>query len=379
LAVLLGRLLPALGKLPSDPGYDFVAEVEKYGLRSFAQASEKYIQVAPRLAAWVALWFPMADRAIVLQMLSVFLLVLLAVLIAWSIEVQTESRLLGTICGVGFITIPAASESTIGNAGSLKWPLLAGLGVIAVCPRFIGRFVRFTSLFTFFVGVSSPMFVVAVLPIVWFAISDRSQVRKLRPILLAISAGFLIQGYAWIAKNRQVKIYGESGQQSPWPGMGVFWYLVWLGPTVVGIAVICSTVFARRRQAVTQFDLYQSAFWLATIAIALSWLVWISAGIKDSAAVATQSLAWVAALLIAYTWLTESKRHQLFRLVGGITCLMFALFAVKWFSVSQYLSGGPTWSSEVRQAALECKSGTTDQVEIQLNLAIVELPCSTLR
>jgi hypothetical protein len=353
--------------------------VETDGFTSFFQASEKYIQIAPRMLAWVALQFTISDQAVVLQFLAVATVALLGVLIAWSIEVQTESRLLGIMCGVAFVTIPAASESTVGNAGSLKWPLLTALGVVAVCPQFFSRHVRFTSLFTIFVGLSSPMFVVAVLPIIWFVAVNRLHVRALRPVLLAIAVGVLVQGLAWLAKNRQVKIYGDSVQQSPWAGMGVFWYLVWLGPTVVAIAVIGMVMVTRKRLTRKWLDMNRAAFWLASIALTLSWLVWLSAGIKDSAAVATQSLAWIAALLVSYSWVTDSKRYLLLRLVGGITCAIMALFAMKWFIVSPYLSGGPTWSSEVGRATELCMSGTVVDVELNLNLATVNLPCSKLR
>ena len=376
---MFARLAPAFGRLPSDPGYDFLTNVEEFGLRSFVQASEKYIQIAPRVVAWIALQFPVAQQAAVLQIIAVVVLALLGTLISWAIETQTQSRLLGGLLALVFLTIPAASESTLGNAGSLKWPLLAALGIVAVCPQFFMKFVRFTAFFTLFVAISSPMVLVALLPIIWFAGTNRTIVRSLAPILFAGVLGLGTQFVAWLLKNRQIKIYGDSIQQTPWPGMGVFWYLVWIGPLVAALSAIVALRVVLRRTSWKGVDLQPAIMWLAMMSIILSVLVHLSAGIKDSAAVATQTFAWSAVVLFTLPLLSTRDSNRFMRALGGLSLAFITLFSLKWFGASQYLSGGPTWKSEVEQAKRDCVVSTEGQAKLQLNLAVVELPCSKLR
>jgi hypothetical protein len=369
----------ALGNLPSDPGYDFLADVDEFGFRSFFLLSEKYVQVAPRLVAWGALQFPIEHRALILQVLAVAIIAVLGAVVSWAIEIQTNSRLIGGLLGLVFLTIPAARESTLGNAGSLKWPLLAALGLVAVCPKFYLKFMWFTALFTAFVGLSSPMFVVALLPILWFAGTHRASIRQLQPTLFAGSLGFVIQGFAWLLKNRQVKIYGDSIQQTPWPGMGVFWYLVWVGPTIAAVAVIVTVSVLGRHLTWRGSDIRIATLWLSGISIILSILVHLSAGIKDSAAVATQTLSWSAVVLVSTSLLSTRTINWWLRFAAGLALALIVILSAKWFKASPYLAGGPTWSSEVKRAAQECRSSMVDDAQIQLNLAVVEISCEELR
>ena len=115
------------------------------------------------------------------------------------------------------------------------------------------------------------------------------------------------------------------------------------------------------------------------MAIILSWLVWLSAGIKDSAAVATQSLAWIAVVVMSHHLLSAQPVRLVVRLAIGFGYLMIGLFAVKWFFVSPYLSGGPTWNSEIQRATEVCRSEGIEEVELQLSLATVEFPCAKIR
>ena len=356
-----------------------MSNVHEFGLRSFVQASEKYVQVVPRLVAWIALRFPFEQRALVLQVMAVAIVAVLGAVIAWAIEVQTESRLLGVLIGLVFLTIPAASESTLGNAGSFKWPLLATLGIVAVCPKFYTKYMWFTALLTAFVGLSSPMFVVALLPVLWIVATHRASLRQVRSILFAGGLGFVIQGFAWMLKNRQVKIYGDSIQQTPWPGMGVFWYLAWIGPTIVAVVVITSVFIFRRHLTWPGSDIRSATLWLSGVSIILSLLVHISAGIKDSAAVATQTLSWSAVVLFSTSLLSTRNLNLFLRVVASLSLALLVLFSARWFGASSYLAGGPTWRSEANRAAQDCESTTVDEVRIQLNLAVVEISCAKLR
>lgn len=376
--ILFARVYPAFGKLPSDPGYDFVAEMKLRGLEAFIAASEKYIQVAPRLVASVALLFPIEFQAIVLQLIQLGVLAGIGTLIAWALKEQYESSNLAAIAAFLFVTIPSASESTIGNAGSLKWPLLVLVAILGIANRFTDQHVRLSSVVFLLVTLSSPMAAVAFVSYLWRFGSQRALRRHRLPLVIAMLFGLMCQVIAWFVRNRGVRIYGDAGQMWPWPGMGVFWYLVWLGPLVLGVCVGVSALAARSHLPSKNRELLCGGCWLSAEAVVLSGLVWVSAGIKDSAAVATQSMAWIGAALVAFSLLVNANTRLMFRILSVLALVAMSTLAAKWFQASEYLTGGATWKESIARARKVCASQTTDHVQVELHLATVEMSCLEL-
>ena len=54
-----GRIVSSYNKLASDPSYDFVEEINRLGIRSFISGTEGYIQIGPRIIAYIAHYFPL--------------------------------------------------------------------------------------------------------------------------------------------------------------------------------------------------------------------------------------------------------------------------------------------------------------------------------
>lgn len=377
-AVLVARSYPALGKLPSDPGYDFVTEMKSRGLAAFVAASEKYLQIAPRIFASVVLLFPIELHAVILQLLQLLTMAGIGTLIFFALKAEFDSTALAATSAIVFVTIPSASESTIGNAGSLKWPLLVLIAVLGVTTQFVDRYIRLCAAVFLIVTLSSPLAAITFPPVLWHYWSQHDLRTHRRILIYAMLLGSGTQVVAWLVRNRNIRIYGDAGQMWPWPGMGVYWYLIWLGPLVVGVCVGICAAMSRSRLATEDRVVLAAGCWLAVEAVALSGLVWVSAGIKDSAAVATQSMAWIAAVLAAYSFLASTRTRLLIRTLSVSAFLLMAILAIKWFPASNYLSGGETWANSIARARNECSAQGRQQAEIKLHLATVEISCLDL-
>jgi hypothetical protein len=128
--ILATRSYPSVGRLPADPGYDYVLDGSEQGLSALT-LGDPYFHVGARLLALVTSWFPLAYQAVVLSILVHIVWSICAVVIANVITMETRKRWLGYLAGCFLVAAPHASESGLGNVGNVKWPLLAALLVVS--------------------------------------------------------------------------------------------------------------------------------------------------------------------------------------------------------------------------------------------------------
>ena len=368
-----GRIVSSFGKFPSDPGYDFLLIVEKDGLKSLFSGSEGYIQIGPRLLAMFARLFPIEQQAVVLSASVTIVVIMIALLIFQAVFTQFGKTFLAVIAGLAFLVVPAAAESTVGNYGSIKWPLVVGLAVVIACQKFVEANVLFTVALVIFVGLCSPLAIAVSLPLLGYALPKFGQVDKSLKYLLAAAVGVtLVQFLYWYSSGAGAQIYGGSVPYKPWAGMGLFWYSIWLTPPLFGLLVLI--IFLVLKFA-TKASVDSTAIWLALSAMGIFAATYMSTGIKDSTAVAGQSLAWISVIITMFVVIPTIPFH--FVRIGTTVALsmFFVVSSVKWYSASWYLVDGKKWSVLIEQARTDCADENAQTAKLQLLLAETELDC----
>ena len=368
-----GRIVSSFGKFASDPGYDFLLIVEKDGLKSLFSGSEGYIQIGPRLLAMFARLFPIEQQAVVLSASVTIVVIMIALLIFQAVFTQFGKTFLAVIAGLAFLVVPAAAESTVGNYGSIKWPLVVGLAVVLACRKFVEANVLFTVSLVIFVGLCSPLAIAVSLPLLGYALPKFGQVDKSLKYLLAAAVGVtLVQFLYWYSSGAGAQIYGGSVPYKPWAGMGLFWYSIWLTPPLFGLLVLI--IFLVLKFA-TKASVDSTAIWLALSAMGIFAATYMSTGIKDSTAVAGQSLAWISVIITMFVVMPTIPFH--FVRIGTTVALsmFFVVSSVKWYSASWYLVDGKKWSVLIEQARTDCADENAQTAKLQLLLAETELDC----
>jgi len=309
-------------------------------------------------------------QAIVASVLMQFVFVIVAVLIVLIVRLETNQNLLGLIAGLIVVLVPSASESTVGNLGSVKWPLTVALAVLCASDAFAQQHKAISVALGLIVGLSQPYALLFVIP----GLISKAIGRDLRLISRVegtVLITFAIQFIVWKFSGVTLQKYGEP-TYGPWAGMGIFWYSTWLTPALTGIAVLFFAILLKvkfRTRTIFEVRLSVSALLIAVIA-------YIQFGIKDSVAVVPQILSWIALVLI----IRRSKPilKTFFLPVLIVVSVMMVGSSIKWFSSGWFLSSGPTWSSEINRGARECLAGKINIVKIHQFMGDTDIRCEQL-
>ena len=374
--IAFGRIINSFNKLASDPSYDFVDEIYRLGLKSFVSGSEGYIQIGPRFIAYIAHLFPVQNQATVLSVLTTLIFALLAFAIDRAISMQTNSRMLGFLCGLCLIVVPAAAESTTGNHGSVKWSIVVATSVVFSSSKFVARYSRLSIGLAALAILCSPLAILALSPlyIQLFQLRLRAPKHVVTTSIIGIALTS-IQFLYWLFSGRGAQIYGGDIQYRPWDGMGQFWWSIILTPPIF---IIGSLVFVSLAWKALKGFPVQHIFFLGLSASLITVSSYITTGIKDSTAVAWQSLSWILSLLVLYAVFSKVGIKTLNVIMILAAAIFFGRSIEKWYSASWYLSDAQVWSSLVQEASINCEQSGAKSVSIELLLSTVEMPCNRL-
>ncbi|TSA53829.1 MAG: hypothetical protein D4R44_02885 [Actinobacteria bacterium] len=221
--VVVGRIRHTFTQLPADPGLDRIREVRLDGFKALWSTSLGYLDVSARTPPLLACVFKLRDQAVVLSGITAIITVLLAIVIFVAVLTETDSMLGGLLCSVLFAAVPSAALSTVGNHGSLKWPLFATLGVVLCSPQTMKAWPRATIALAVFVGLSNPF---AILSGLGMFASQRTDLRNIltqqKLVWIALLCTTAIQIFVWKASGNGAHLYGSAGVYRAWPGMGCF-------------------------------------------------------------------------------------------------------------------------------------------------------------
>jgi hypothetical protein len=341
------RTKDGLGRLPSDPGYDYFIAARQRGWQSI-WSPDPFPQVISRFVAWCAAQFSFPQHALIAGILTNAFWVVSAMAIGYVVLRQWKSVLLAVSAGTLLILSPVAQESALLNHGNLKWPLLSVAIVALSCPTFIRSYAGPTAGLLVFAGLSQPVIFVAAIPVLITVLFDRN--RSLRTAVISLSAVVVGVAYQVVVTglDRSTTGHGASRILHPWPGMGVFWWFGLIGPLVVSLAAIALSL----RGTVAGDEAHISIFALATSSIALSVSTYLLGGIADRYFVAPMFLSSLGAMFVMWNmWTSGNKWLQAIVLLGIISMMLPSLH---WFSASSWLISGPLWSDEAERAREHC-------------------------
>jgi hypothetical protein len=157
--------------------------------------------------------------------------------------------------------------------------------------------------------------------------------------------------------------------------MGQFWWSLLLTPPIFIGGSILLIIFAKLLYPKINSEL---VIFLAISAALISISSFVTTGIKDSTAVAWQSLSWILVVLTLHE-VTPRLKPKVFGYVAiALTSAFFIRSIEKWYSASWYLTDGQEWSQLVDESKLQCDINNSDTENIKLLLSTVEINCNDL-
>ena len=354
LAILLARSTPSIGRLPADPGYDYILGGSEQGLRALV-LGDPYFHFVARLIALVVSWFPLAHQVLTLSILVHFVWTACAVIITAVVTRESQHKWLGYFSGLLLVTAPHASESALGNVGNLKWPMITALIVACCSPTSIQRHPTLISVLAVLTGLTNPLTILCSIPLGLEALRRR-QFPRAQLMLTGMIVGTLAIQVAKVGISSATS--GQSAKvTSPWGGMGLFWWSGLVGPIVISATCII-ILLVRQRVSTTPFFALQLAFVAGTLAI----VSYRMGGIADRYFIAPMTLALMATLLIQHQLFVKTPLLQ--RAGWAVTVVVLLVPTLKWFTSGPYLMTPPLWKSEIARAVTFCKQNRLSEIEI---------------
>ncbi len=368
-ALALLRIRQSFDRMAPDPGFWFLQQVHDENIFHIFSNQDGFLHVAPRLCYEVVSLFPIEMQALAGSVGMQLIFGSVATLVFFVLRIETQSFFLSLLGSLIVVTVPAAGESTVGNLGSVKWPLTILLVFVLSSQTTMQRYMKLSIVCAILVGLSQPYSVLIILPVIFkrfFSKNARSLSKAEWCILLTTA----LQIINWIVSGVALQKYGAPTYFA-WSGMGIFWYSVWLMPTLTGLSVLLLSYVNQKLDGGN----FLFEVRLALSAVLLAVVSYLQLGIKDSSAVAPQAVSLVALFLSVHRigdWVGSNAR----RLLTGFFLVLVMVASLKWFNASWYLTSGPTWSSEIERTRSICLQDGVDIVTIKQFMGDTTLDCS---
>jgi hypothetical protein len=372
--LICARTRISMLRFPADPGYDLVRQaLTMPGIQIFSTHDWPYFYVIPRMVIEIVALFPLPFHGVVLALFINFVWVLCAIVVCGSITSNVNQKFYGAVAGTLVILNPMAMESSLGSYGNVKWPLTIAITCWFTSPRLINKYFRLLVLLTFLIGMSTPMLVFCISPILLLA--KTNQISKCRTMLILLTVAITTFCQLKIAGGIENAAKGWGDRRVfKLNGLGIFWLFGQLGPVLISLFLIAVLAALGKKQRNDLVKIYG----LIVTTLCLSASSFYLGGVADRYFVAPFGLATIA-LIQLYAVLNPKISTNIAKLKAIV--LIFFLFtpSVKWFNAGWYLTTGPTWQSEAQRAQIECEQ--LDLVSTILEISAkgtTELECEVL-
>ena len=369
-SLITWRSWDALGRLPSDPGFDYFADAWTRGPVAIL-GLDPYLHFCSRIIAYVVSFLPLDAQTLVTGHLVNLIWVGCAAGIAVIVTRESGSTIVGGVAALALVLNPAARESALANVGNVKWPLTVLAVACCASLSILRRRRWWVAVLLLILGISHPLAVFVVIPlllnVVWNRRVERSTL--LLPLSIAVST-FLVQ-VVIVGWDRSTGGHGSSRFLRPWPGMGGFWWFGWVSPAIVALVAIVLSV-RRARHGERHMQL---AITFSVTALFLGVASYVLGGIADRYFIAPMVLGWVAAALIMHTYWRSG--HVALKALVILGAVAFALPAARWFPAGGWLTSGPLWSNEVTAVRSTCLADPNAIVQIGVSpSSAADVPCA---
>ena len=344
-AIVLLRSRQGLDRIPTDPNYDYFLSEKQFF--DFLFRTSPYLHFDNPLVSSVAGIFPIHLHALAANLISHVILALCAVGIFLALKRLNLRVWVGGLGGLVLVLSPWAAQSTLGNYGNTRWPIITtSLIVIAseIARKQPGQWRIFIA--AVLAAIANPIAIVITIPVAVSILIRRSLSGRIAGLVAAPPIAVL--GFNFVLTNGS----GHSARvERLWDGAGLFWSTGLFLPTLIAlVGIVILSLCKSERNDINIFGL---SIFCGSIAIAL--LSYRLGGIADRYFVAPAALAGIGMVVVLF----EAKlRWILFRVAAlGAVVLLVLIPSVKWFAIFPFLTSGPTWSQQVDDARRRCAAG----------------------
>ena len=352
-ALIVGsRGAAGIDRIPNDPGYEYVLGRFREGLR--IGEVKPYLYVDQALAASVASRFPIMFHALVLNIISHAVWVVAAFFIFHALKRLSLPDVVAACGGLALVLSPWAAESSLGNYGNMRWALLAGAVVMVSvetsqsrpsATRLIGG--------TAIACLSNPLSLVLLVPLGVRLVSKSTSSRGVTSLASAMVAATLLIN---------TLTSGGAGHGTTirrfWSGAGFFWLSGQILPGLGAVIGLIVVLFFWRR--LDTFGPLAAVLFMSTLVLVAS--SYYLGGIADR--YFTTPAATCAVGFLTMSPILRNARSLAWRVVLAVVVLIIAVPVSRYFFVQPWLTTGPSWTQQVRDARERCSSGDIESVRL---------------
>ena len=367
IAVLRG--VRGLDQIASDPGYSAIAQ--RIGNPLQLIGFQPYLHSDQLTIASIAALAPIEFHGFLATLITHVVWATSGAVICLSLIRLQITHWVSYVAGLILMLCPWAAQSSLGNFGNVRWPILAAL-VVMVASELAQPKPRVTTLLTgsCIAAITNPIAVVVVVPSLVSLLRRRmDSMRHIVPVAGPVIAVLIL--------NISMNGFGGHGAKvmTLWDDSGLFWSSgVFLPPALAITGIVFSLFFLKLRTSIRNLCLMTFTSSLATALLSYQ-----LGGIADRYFVTPAVLSGIGLLVLVNE---VTAKHQLRRLL--ILCSLGLLAIIpswKWFSVFPYLSNAPRWSTQVDNARQFCDERQTLEVRLITSDGITEtdpIPCKLL-
>jgi hypothetical protein len=344
-AIVLLRSWQGLNRIPTDPNYDYFLSEKQFF--DFLFRTSPYLHFDNPLVSSAAGIFPIHLHALAANLISHVILALCAVGIFLALKRLGIQEWVGILGGLVLVLSPWAAQSTLGNYGNNRWPIIStSLIVIAseVARKQPSQWRIFIA--AVLAAIANPIAIVITIPVAVSILIRRSLSGRIAGLVAAPPIAVL--GFNLVLTNGS----GHSARVGRlWDGAGLFWSTGLFLPTL--IALLGIAILSLCRSESDDLNIFGLSVFCGSIAIALT--SYRLGGIADRYFVAPAALAGIGMVVVLF----EAKlRWILLRAAAlGAVVLLVLIPSIKWFAIFPWLTSGPTWSQQVDDARRRCAAG----------------------
>jgi hypothetical protein len=369
-SVMLFRMRGAILRLTPDASYDIFSEARNQPFSSIFSFADGYLSLLPRVMAHVIVVAPIEYTAMFSIFFTSLFWILAGAIVAYCVKSELNNIYWATIAALMVVLAPGARESSLGNIGNVRWQMFIMLAVAGSSFAFVAKFPKIFFCIALITGLSHPLAVLAIIPILISLLNPEYRSQKGRLVALVIvGITFLIQVAVFLRIGRGAI---RAGITHWWSNPPIFWWFNWLAPIALAIfvAVIAIGVYKFGKPNSTM------AVSLAITSFAIGFVSWVQGGIADRYFVVPTVLSWCALVVLFVN--ARTLLPKLSSIMFLSIALVFAFACFKWFGPSSYLNSGPTWMSEVERLRVVCKEEPTEIVQATLSAGVAEIRCENL-
>ena len=367
--LLMLRLRGSIFRLPADPGYSIFEGVKRGSFPNLLSLDADYFNFLERFVALIVVVFPIEFTALASSLITSLIWVSTAVAITAIAKKATNSSLLAILAGLMVVLVPAASESSIGNIGNIKWQMFIALTVTGSSTHLLATRKCFVWALTLITGFTHPLALIAAIPLLARSFSlDKSVARTSRIAFGLAAASFICQ----FLVHQQSGAGLVRGQITYWwPGIPIFWLINLVFPLALCAGVAITAIAFRGFTT----DRLPTSFLISFAGLLTGLVSYAQAGIADRYFIAPTVLGWVALLFLFSDIRPKFPKLSLVVLVPIV--LVLSLGAFKWFLVQVRslilgLHGHPRWSVD------ESNVSTLEQRQLSFKCLSVRRKCHVL-